>query len=374
MYMCMSVSLSDSDCVVLTVAILSMLYVYSIHVRDIELAITASLSSQVNNTREDPGQETANQHTNNSTSLKGGGGASGTDSSKLVNKVGGVSESRKKPPPGLEHVVPPLSNHIDVEDDEDTKRDDWPSLGIEQPLNKTIHLHYPRPSTETGGGPPAPPPGFHLPPTSSSSSSLTGTNTEYNILQDAIKILKNDQEKVNNFKVVSGQFQKGDMSATDYNNTCVRLFGSDWIDFGIRLAATVPNPDKRHELLTKLISTSTSAQGGVSTVPATKPPPGFTSSNNGKTIPVSSSNGAVKENNSISNNKKASKKRNRNGGNHGSKGAWQSSRHFDSSGVLQESEFPTLKTASSELMSSATNRGGMGVRPSWNMKVAATVK
>ena len=261
----------------------------------------------------------------------------------------------RKKPPGLEHLEPTrtiMAAAVNIETkmdkDEEEVGDEWPTLGLES--LQIPQYTNPPPLLVTNAGPPGlpvlPPPGFT--PVTNSVKSVT---TEFSVLDEAIKLLKRDPDKINNFKSLSGQYQKGRISVFEYNKKCSDLFGYTWKEFGCHLAGTLPDLSRRQELFSVILNNNDQTVSQ----PKRRPPPGFTNADTTSSGSINSSNisnGGSKEG------KRTKKKRNRNGGNTDSNsngttatsshsGVWNSSSSIPA-GIkvhLKDSEFPTLGVA-----------------------------
>ena len=190
----------------------------------------------------------------------------GLDHAKAdVKKPPGLDHAKAdvKKPPGLEHVKPDVAtaltarqittiNKTDV--DEDEQRDEWPSLGLESLKTPTTDKYiclgrFQRAEINTD-----PPPGLRR---VGSSENYSTAFSEFSILEDAMILLQHNPDKINHFKLLSGQYQKGLITVEVYNDKCRKLFGQQsWREFGIRLARTLPNAVKQNELYTILITSS----------------------------------------------------------------------------------------------------------------------
>ena len=286
-----------------------------------------------------------------------------------------------KKPPGLEHVIPTqqptaivagsstLKSKVTEDNDEDG--DEWPSLGLESLMTPPPNPH--KQFSWTAGGTNLPVVPYIPPPPGFNSGVIC---TEFDILEDAKRLLNHDPDKINYFKVLSGQYQKGQISVAEYSGKCGKLFGTIWKEFGIRLAGTLPTADRRDQLLSVLVNGYEQLINQSVQPPL---PPGLVSTSTKTVTNNSSSKGSVNGSDAVSKeSKKSKKRRNRNGGNNnnannagssssGGTGTkvWQHGtapllgRHVR----LNDSEYPSLDTA--------VRMPDRPVPvPSWNMKVA----
>ena len=176
------------------------------------------------------------------------------------------AEKRKRPP-GLECIVipvlpSPVSDENDISPTEE--KTDWPYLGTDC---KESIVQKPPPGFPAGANikkgtnstfkpPPGlitaqslsscviPPPGF----STVIKENEQAFKSEMDIFGEAQKLLNYDAHKINEFRVQSGLYQRGEISVKEYNHHCTNLFGTAWKGFGLKLANTLPDLTKREEL------------------------------------------------------------------------------------------------------------------------------
>lgn len=338
-----------------------------VHVcRDLEAAIDLSIAEQGrDSTRNEPSEEFPLPE------VRDGGGRGMKETIKTTKPKDPpiIPKQDIKKPPGLEHVKPDVATALTArqittikktDDDEDEQRDEWPSLGLESlktpPTNNYIVLgRFQRAEISTG-----PPPG--LGPAGSSGNYSTAFS-EFGILEDAMMLLQHNPDKINHFKLLSGQYQKGLISVAEYNDKCRKLFGRSWKEFGIRLARTLPNAVKQNELYTILMITNSDQS-------VFNLPPGFSHPFTQFTPNPTSSNSH--DNPFVTKETKKSKKRRNyrnascNAGsditNKSKAGAWK--QQSGGKANLKDSDYPSLGSAAR-----MPNPVVPSV-PSWNVKVA----
>ena len=127
---------------------------------------------------------------------------------------------------------------------------EWPSLGIDSTISKKTVTKC---STSTVN----PPPGFSVSMKDKVLShqqqhrGLVGVDhriSETQIFEMAREILDYNKSKINQFRNWSSSYQRGEISVYQYYDHCANLFGSAWDSFGIKLARTLPDTSKCHEL------------------------------------------------------------------------------------------------------------------------------